>query len=135
MGGYEILEHTGDVKIRVWGNTREELFQNAMKGMMIVINPKLKIQNPKQRKVEIHSSDINALLVDFLNEVNYLRQVNREAYDTLKIQKLTDTDLVADVHGYEVEGFGEDIKAVTFHDLDIHQNAQGVWETYIVFDV
>lgn len=30
MKRYEILEHIGDVKIRVWGKTKEELFTNTL---------------------------------------------------------------------------------------------------------
>ena len=33
MKKYEILEHKADLKIRVFGKTREELFENAMIGM------------------------------------------------------------------------------------------------------
>ena len=132
---YEILEHTGDVKIKVYGNTKEELFENAMLGMMAVSKPKPKVQNPKQKSIKIQSPDINTLLVDFLSEVNYLRQVDREVYERVRFTKFSDVDLEGELEGYEVEEFGEDIKAVTFHDLEIHQNPQGLWETIIVFDV
>lgn len=135
MDGYEILEHTGDVKIRAYGSTKEELFENAMHGMMAILNSKVKSQNSKVRKVKLESQDINALLVDFLSEVNYLRQVNREAYEKVNFITFSDSELEAELKGYKVEEFGEDIKAVTFHDLDIHQNPQGTWETVIVFDV
>lgn len=134
MQKYEILEHTGDVKIKVYGNTKEELFENAMLGMNAILKAKCKAQSAK-RTIKIESLDVNALLVDFLSEINYLRQVNKEVYDKVTFQKFSDTKVEAELQGYEVEEFGEDIKAVTFHDLDIHQNAQGFWETTIVFDV
>lgn len=135
MKTYEILEHTGDVKIKAFGATKEELFENAMVGMMAIVSAKGKAQSAKVRSIKIQSSDINALLVDFLSEVNYLRQVNREAYKTVNFSKFSDAELEGELEGYEVEEFGEDIKAVTFHDLDIHRNRQGAWETVIVFDV
>lgn len=132
---YEVLEHTGDVKIRVYGKSKEELFANAMLGMMAVLNPKSKVQNPKVQSINIKSTDTNTLLVDFLNEVNYLRQVHKEMYDTVEFHKFSDVSLDAELHGYKVEEFGEDIKAVTFHELDVRKNSQGLWETVIVFDV
>ena len=135
MKRYEILEHTGDVKIKAFGATKEELFGNAMRGMMAVLNPKSEARNPKRREVKVESSDINALLVDFLSEVNYLRQVHREAYEKVRFDKFSDTTIEGALKGFQVEEFGEDIKAVTFHALDIHQNPQGLWETDIVFDV
>jgi SHS2 domain-containing protein len=33
MKKFEILEHKADLKIRVFGKTKEELFENAMLGM------------------------------------------------------------------------------------------------------
>lgn len=139
MEQYEILEHTGDVKIKVQGRTKGELFQAAAAGMFAVLQPCLRQgsggQGKVKRIVKIDSPDLNALLVDFLSEFNYLRQVNREAYDRIEIKKFSDTELEAELFGYEVEEFGEDIKAVTFHDLDIQQNKQGLFETLIVFDV
>lgn len=132
---YEILGHTGDVKVRVRGTTKEELFKNAMKGMTAVLDAKCKMKNEKIRRVHIESPDSNSLLVDFLNEVNYLRQVNREAYEKVVFSKFSDIELEGELEGYTVEEFGEDIKAVTFHDLNIHRNKKGDWETDIVFDV
>lgn len=135
MQNYEILEHTGDVKIKAYGKSKEELFQNAMEGMFKILNPKSRGQDLKRRIVRIESSDSNALLVDFLSEINYLRQIHSEIYNEVKFMKFSDTVLQAKLQGREVEEFGEDIKAVTFHDLDIYQNPQGMWETIIVFDV
>lgn len=131
---YEILEHTGDAKIRVFGKIKEELFFHAMLGMNAVLSAKRETQSVK-RSIEIQSADINVLLVDFLNEVNYLRQVNMEVYDTVNFSKFSDTELEGELSGFAVEEFGEDIKAVSFHELDIKQNAQGEWETVIVFDI
>lgn len=136
MEGYEVLEHTGDVKIKAYGSTKGELFENAMLGMVSLLMPKLKTKNEKVKKtIKVISTDLNALLVDFLSEVNYLRQVNREVYEKVNFITFSDRELKAELEGSKVEEFGEDIKAVTFHDLDIHQNPQGVWETIIVFDV
>ncbi len=135
MNGFEILEHRGDVKIRARGRTREELFQNALEGMMAVLNAKFKVKNEKIRQIRVEAPEINSLLVDFLSEVNYLRQVNMEAYQGITFSKFSDTALEGKLEGYSAEEFGEDIKAVTFHDLNIHQNEKGDWETDIVFDV
>ncbi len=132
---YEILEHTGDAKIRVFGKTKEELFLNAMLGMNVVLNSKVKSQESRVRKIALRSNDINFLLVDFLSEVNYLRQVNMEIYDKVKFTNFSDTELGGELNGYKVEEFGEDIKAVTFHELDIKKNKEGFWEAKVIFDI
>ena len=135
MERYEILEHTGDVKIRVFGETPDGLFQNALLAMNEILKPKIKGQRSKVRNIEITSTDLNALLVDFLSEINYLRQVNREVYDKVKFTKFSAVKVEAELNGRKVEEFGEDIKAVTFHELDVRQGPEGIWETVIVFDV
>ena len=141
---FEILEHTGDVKIRVFGKTKEEWFLNAMGGMNEILKATgNREQGIVRRNIKIQSTDINALLVDFLSEINYLRQVNMEMYDKARFTRFSDThstgsgqaELEAEIEGWEVEEFGEDIKAVTFHDLDIQKDKEGICTTNIIFDV
>lgn len=143
MKGYEFVTHTGDVKIKVYDSTKEELFKNALEGMGAILKSKInpsagsgqENQKLKFRKFEVRSFDVNALLVDFLNEVNYLRQVNNETYTEVEFKNFSDNEAEGAVRGFEVSEFGEDIKAVTFHEVDIHKNNEGQWETNIVFDV
>lgn len=132
---YEILEHTGDAKIRAFGKTKEELFLNAMRGMFELVGPK-RIKNEKvKRTIKIASSDYDALLVDFLSEVNYLMQTEREAYDDIKLKKFSDAELEVELLGQPVEGFDEEIKAVTYHGLQIKKNKEGLWEATIILDI
>lgn len=132
---YEILEHTGDAKIRVFGKTKEELFLNAMLGMIAVLRPKIKNKKTKIKNIKVEAADLNALLVDFLSEVNYLVQTNLEVYNSAKFIKFSDTGLEVELSGQKVKEFGEEIKAVTYHGLEIVQNPQGFWEATIIFDI
>lgn len=137
MVSYEILEHTGDAKIRAFGKTKQELFLNALKGMMAIVGPqatshKLQIT----RKLKVSSSDINALLVDFLSEVNYLAQTNKERYSKARFVKFSDRELEVELVGQKVKEFGEEIKAVTYHGLEVKQKpGSGLWEAEIIFDI
>ena len=139
---YEILEHRADLKIRVFGKTKEELILNAMLGMEAGLPDdtppegvrRLPSGGKRSRKIKINSTDSNALLVDFLSEVLYLIQTNKEVYDDIKFKKLSDTELEAELFGQKAERFGEDIKAVTYHGLDIRQEA-GLWQVMILFDI
>lgn len=135
MGKYQILEHKADLKIRAFGKTKEELFLNTMLGM----EENLKLEAQDRRKIEretkISSIDLSALLVDFLSEVLYLNQVNKEIYNDITFKKFTDTEIDGILKGQKVERFGEDIKAVTYHDLDIHQRKDGVWESTVLYDI
>lgn len=132
---FKILEHKADLKIRVFGRNKKELFKNALIGMSSGLRPKVKTQKSKVKTIKIQSPDLNALLVDFLSEVLYLTQVNKEIYNTAKFKKFSTQKIEAEISGKKVERFGEDIKAVTHHNLDIHQREDGSWEATILFDI
>ena len=131
---YKILEHPADVKVQSFGKTKEELFLNAMIGMVAVLRPKIKNQKSKC-KIRVKSVDLNALLVDFLNEVLYLVQTNKEIYNNIKFIKFEDKKLEAELTGSKIESFSEDIKAVTYHGLEIKKNKKGLWEGIVLFDI
>ncbi|PJE57483.1 MAG: hypothetical protein COU82_01740 [Candidatus Portnoybacteria bacterium CG10_big_fil_rev_8_21_14_0_10_38_18] len=133
--GYKILEHPSDVRVQASGDSKEELFLNAMKGMVAVLRPKMKDKKEKiKNKIKVKSVDINALLVDFLSEVLYLSHVNKEIYTDVKFSRFSDKELAGELFGNKVESFGEDIKAVTYHDLKIEKK-DGLYEATILFDI
>jgi len=143
---FEILPHTADIKIKVYGKTLEELFCNAVIGMFQAIVPKIPgcitkhgrvvCDNfPERRTIHIETVDIEALLVDFLSEALYLSDVNDEAYLWVEISDLSHTKIDATLYGKKVDGFEVvEIKAVTYHEMEV-KNVDGVWQTNIVFDI
>ena len=135
MKKYEILEHKADLKIRAFGKTKEELFENVMIGMQSALRPKIKNQKPKTKNIKIKSSNLDSLLIDFLSEINYLNEVNKEVYNNVKFTKFSDIELEGNIFGKEVERFSLDIKGVTYYDLDIHQKKDKTWEAIVLFDI
>ena len=133
---YKILAHPADVKVQAFGKTKEELFLNAMRGMKAVLRPKIKDKKEKiKNKLKVSSIDLNSLLVDFLSEVLYLSQVNKEVYSNIKFDKFEDKELGGELTGNKIESFGEDIKAVTYHGLEIKKNKKGLYEATVLFDI
>jgi len=141
---YKILEHRADIKIKVSGKTLEELFKNSVFAMAEILykNLKLKTENLKLAKTLItKSADKEILLVDFLNDVLGGSQINQAIYPEVKLVDFQPDGikgvsyLKAEISGYAIERFDEDIKAVTYHDLRIHQSKNGIWEATILFDV
>jgi SHS2 domain-containing protein len=130
---YKILPHPADVRVQTFGKTKEELFLNAMLGMGTVLQPKIKDKKEKiKNKIKIKSIDLNALLVDFLSEILYLVQTNKEVYDDIKFKKFLNNNLEAELIGNKVESFGEDIKAVTYHGLKIEKSESGFQATILL---
>ncbi len=134
MDKYEILEHKADLKIRAFGKTKEELFLNMMLGMQESMKPMAKDEKAV-KQIKIKSLDFPALLVDFLSEVLYYNQTNKEIYSAVNFSKLSDNELEVELSGQKIESFGEDIKAATHHGLDIRQKEDGTWEATVLFDI
>lgn len=131
---YQLLQHTADVRLKLINADRSGLFCDALLGMMQILQPKY-LDKEVVRKVEIQSADTTTLLIDFLAEVLALAQINKEAYQDLTIKELTSSGIKAMLSGKKVKSYGDDIKAVTYHEAEVKKNAQGEWETTIIFDI
>ena len=133
---YEVLEHKADLKIKVFAKDKKELFSNALLGMSESMKAEVKKPEEKiKRRIKIKSGDLATLLVDFLSEALYLSQTNKEAYFSVEFKKITDTEIEGQLIGQRVERFGEDIKAVTYHNLEVKETKDKNWEGTILFDI
>lgn len=156
---FKILEHISELRIRAFGKTRKELFLNMMRGMFSVIAPKTDSRQPTafdrnpereqapygtgkfgtgqtdKRIIKIKSQDINALLVDFLNECLYFSQINHEIYQNIKFERFTETELEGVLMGQKVARLAEDIKAVTYHGVEVKKNNNGFWRVDVIYDI
>lgn len=145
MKDFEQIAHTADLQIRVYGATQNELFRHALQGMFQVIGPSTNdcvVKNDrlvcakldKKHEIEVTAQDLHSLLVNFLSEALYLSDVHNEAYLDCTIHSLTQTTIKATLAGVAVTRFNLEIKAVTYHDLQIQQN-DDQWQADIVFDI
>lgn len=133
---YKVLEHTADLKIHVEGKSLADLFTEATLGMMDLMKPEdFEEKGKTEREISLKSLDETTLLIDFMSEVLFLAHTNKEIYTKIDFEKLSETKLKAKLHGVPISEFKEDIKAVTYHEVDVKQNEKGKWETNLVFDI
>lgn len=133
-----MLSHRADLRMRVDGLTLAELFQSAFDGVMHVLKEKKPPQETAKifkRRIKISSADESALLIDFLNEVLYSAYSHREIYLSVAFKKLSGIELEAEIFGIPVQDFDEDIKAATYHEVEIKRDEAGKWTTVLVFDI
>jgi len=130
----EIIEHTADIRLRVTAPTREDFFREAVRGTIALLNPE-KGERKVERDVNVDAGDPTVLLIDFLNEALSNAHAHREAYDDVVFSSFTATHATARLVGTEAIAFGADVKAVTYHEAEIRQNANGEWSTVIVYDI
>lgn len=130
---YEIVQHTADVRIKLVSTTAEELFADAVRGLMGVMAP-VGAGAGQEVTIELDAPDRTALLVDFLNEVLLRCHVDRQSFEpqtmTIDGEKVTARLLAA-----VVSDFDEDVKAVTYHEAEVVQLADGTWSTTLVLDL
>jgi len=134
MKKFEILDHKADLRLRAFGKNKKQLFENAMIGMEHLLRAEGKRLKSKPKEIKIKSNDLNSLLVDFLSEINYLNEANKEIYDKVKFAKFSDRELEGSLSGCKVKSFGLVIKGVTYHNLEIKQRNK-IWQATILFDI
>jgi len=133
---YKILPHPADIKLEITASSKEDIFRGALEGMAYIIQPNTSQKSVlKKEQIEIHSLDINALLVDFLNEVLAKSDIYNSVFNNIKIEKLTDNSIKGIIEGKNVKEFSKEIKAATYHELNITQDKNGDWKAIILFDI
>ncbi len=135
MKKYELLEHVADIKMKVYGKSLEDLFSNAAYGMANIQKLKVKSEKLKvKRTIKIKSTDSETLLVDFLSEILTLSDTYHEVYPKVSAIKINQNEASAEILGFSIDQFDEDIKAVTYHGLQV-KKVDDHWEAVVLFDI
>jgi SHS2 domain-containing protein len=160
VAGFELLEHTADVGIRARGATLEEAFEQATLGLAEVLgalapggsggppgwSPAGSAGPGETVTVEVSAPDPGGLLVDWLNEVLWLREVREAWLAGVQVDRVGDGTAVGSVtfssEGPAPEDGSRDpapdgtfVKAVTYHRLRVEPDPSGGWLTEVYLDV
>ena len=98
------IDHTGDVGLRITAGSLPQLFERAAGGMFSVLTDPDAVRPAETTDVSVEGPDREALMVRWLSELNYHHTVHTE------------------------------IKAVTFHGLEIRETTDG-WTVQVIFDM
>jgi SHS2 domain-containing protein len=140
--GFRFIDHTADIAVEVSGKTLEELFiESAKAWRQSVVNENVNLQCEMQ-DLKLNNEMPEALLVNFLNELNYLlfsKKWLMNSVNSINIYKNNSQwNLEAKINGEAFSHFKhsykEEIKAVTFHQMNIKE-IDGVYTTRIIFDI
>ncbi|MCC7128868.1 MAG: archease [Anaerolineae bacterium] len=131
--GFREIEHTADRELEVWAPDMAQLLETAARGMNVISGVLTADQVPQSRTIQFQNADPETLLVDFLNELLYFVETERLAFDQFHI---TETGGIweARLSGKPIISQEKEIKAVTFHRLEVRRTEQGL-TVNIVFDV
>ena len=131
--GYQEIEHTADWELRVWGSDFISLLETAAKGMYALSHTKLAASPRIVCNFEIPFVDRESMLVDFLSELLFLGEDEGIAFDSYKL-RLCANSLNVQANGASMIEQAKEIKAVTYHGMQIRETEHGL-EVNIIFDV
>jgi SHS2 domain-containing protein len=138
-GGFELLEHTADVGIRARGDSLEEVFEQATLGLAEVLGawPAAGARPGEAVAVEVAAGDPGGLLVDWLNEVLWLREVRQAVVTGVRVERVGDGAAAGSVTlaGGGPAPDGTFVKAVTYHRLRVEPDPGGGWLAEVYLDV
>jgi len=125
MHGFQILDHTADVGIRATGHDLTEAFANAARGMFSIITDLDTIHRRETHQVAVTAPDLEALLVNWLNELLYRFEVDGLLFVDFTIGSMNEQQLSATCMGERVDpqrhSIKTGVKAATYHALEVSE--------------
>jgi SHS2 domain-containing protein len=135
---FKILEHPSDLGIEAHGNSMQEVFRNAARGLVSVVTGTSKIEPRQERTVVLQALDRENLMVRWLTEILYLYDAEKFLTADARFEILKDTLLKANLLGepYDVSKheLKLDVKAITYHQLKVEDH-DGNWIARIFVDI
>ncbi|QTA87180.1 archease [Desulfonema magnum] len=135
---YNLIDHTADFGMHVFGSDMKELFGNAARAMFDVITDINKLQEMNEYKIHVSGDDWPDLMVNWLREMLFLWTGRELLVKKISILSLCEYELTAsvmcDLYDPDTHFIKNEIKAVTYHQIEVYRAATG-WESKIIFDV
>ena len=139
--GYTYLDHTGDLGIRAYSKTLQQLFTHAAQGLLESIADPRTIDEVTQIEIEVSAGSLEDLMVAWLNELNFRHEVEELIFRRVEIRRLSKQppSLSAVACGEPVDFTKHvvytEIKSVTYHQLLVEQRLDGSWVAQVIFDL
>lgn len=126
----QYLEHATDAFIEVTASNLNDAFSLAGQSVVDITLDRKTVQEKEQRTIIISGKDLRYLLFNWLEEVNY--QLITEGFAiarfSLDISKQSEYELKSILYGESIDlkkhHFKVEIKAPTFHMMEIKQNSK-----------
>ncbi len=138
LGTFHLVDHTADVGVEATGRTFAEALGWISKGMFSVITDLGTVQPRESITVSVVSDDIDALVVDWLNELLYRHESDgflavefRLTFDRKAV--LVTGQCIGEQVDSERHTTRTAVKAATYHQLEVSSN--GEWRIRVVLDV
>jgi len=142
VGRYEFLETVAvaDCAMEVEGKDLDDLFETAAAALAAVMVDPATLPTTVTRLISLTASSLDLLLYDWLSELIYRKDRDREVFPRTKVRVhdavpfRLDALLEGGVIDAAKTGLGADPKAVTFHQFTLGW-VNGGWRARIVIDI
>ncbi len=138
LSRYEIIEHTADVGIRIYGESLKSLFMNAAEALFDIVCGIESISEREQFRVTVEGRDAEDLMVAWLGELLLRFELENVLSRRFDITEINGKRLSALVWGEkfvrEKHERRMEIKGVTYHRLKVEEK-NGLWSAEVIFDV
>ena len=132
--GFQQVDHTADLALRVQGKDLGELLVNAARGTMQLSGAVPGLGRGVPCRIRLEAADREALLVSWLEELLFAMETRATVWTEMQIQIAQDGSLEATVLESPMASIARNIKAVTYHNLSLQETPEGL-EATVVFDV
>lgn len=138
MKQFEIIDISGDVGIKAFGGSIEEVFKNSAIGMYSLITDLKGVKGQKTINIYSEGNSLEGLLVSWLNELIFHFDAYNFIGKDIVILEMSDRKLKANVKGEEFDPERHErkllLKAATYHRLKV-EKVRDRWEADIIFDI
>ncbi len=135
---FEIIEHTADIGIRVFGRNLKDLFKNAGLAIFELSSEKISTHDKNHKEISIQqkADNLEELFLNWLNELLSLSAAKGIIFENFKFEQLDEKNLKAVGIGSRITNYkvNTEIKAATYHQLEIKKNKSG-WQAEVILDV
>ncbi len=135
---YELIDHTADLGIRVFGRDAADLFTNAGWAMFDQIINANTLSGGDKHRIRLKGTDWADLMVNWLRELLYFWTVKEQLVTDIEIDSISESKISAVI---TTEAFDpahhlikNEIKAVTYHQIKVEHAATG-WQAQVIFDI
>jgi SHS2 domain-containing protein len=135
----ETFEHTADVGLDARADSLEQLLEALAEGLAGVIHAADGVEPRQSRTVQVEAEDLESLTVDFLWQLMDLLEADLFLLASVAVSRASAREVVAEVRGEPYDEarhrFTGEVKAVTYHELEVGQEDGGGWRARVILDL
>lgn len=136
---HEVFEHTADLGLRIRSHSLPELFSEAGIALYeLIVENMGDVKSLVSRHICISQTVLELMFFDWLNELLYLsdsEQILLCRFDVKINQSILEATVWGEPRDESRHLLDHEVKAVTYHELKVEQEADGHWLAEVILDI